>query len=228
LYRRIIEIASIARPSGFVLPGCAWWACGLSIRCCLTAHAAKVQESPVPTREDAASLKTGCSQEKNLMNKRLFARLVTLTAGAWLCMVAGSSGATMLTPGMACRSASASAIAQIAIAATPAGVSNVDSAVSRSVICPLARRSAVDGAYVTIEGTVNYGKPLTCTVYSHNYNGLQLASRSFVAPNSASTNLFDGYVSFGADEAPYYAALSAVCSLPPQGSGRIFSFSVSD
>lgn len=162
------------------------------------------------------------------MNKRLFTRPVLWAAGALLSIAAGSAGATMLTPGMACRSASGSSIAQITIAATPAGVSNVDSSISRSVICPLARRSAFDGAYVYIEGTVNYGRSLTCTVYSHNYNGQQLASRSFVAPNSAAINLFDGYVSFGADEAPYYAALSAVCSLPPQGSGRIFNFSVSD
>jgi hypothetical protein len=162
------------------------------------------------------------------MNKRLFAWPATLAAGAGLCIAAGSAGATMITPGMACRSASGSAMAQIRIAATPAGVSNVDPSVGRDVICPLARRSAFDGAYVYIEGTVTYGKPLTCTVYSHNYNGQQLASRSFVASNSSSTNLFDGYVSFSADEAPYYAALSAVCSLPPQGSGRIFNFSVSD
>lgn len=127
---------------------------------------------------------------------------------------------TIMTPAAACRPfGSPSAAASEANNATQGGNVNLDLNISRTIICPVVRNSDSDGVTVFVDGRSDaQDAPVSCILYSHNFDGTQLASKGFIERNRT----FDTAISLTAAEAPFFAYINVVCTLPSRSKGRIF------
>ena len=85
------------------------------------------------------------------------------------------------------------------------------------MICPINRLGDSDGVHVYVDGTTSNGAGVSCVLYSYNFDGTLRSTKGFV--EHAAT--FDHFVDFTEAEAPLYAYMNAVCSLPPKGFGSI-------
>jgi hypothetical protein len=144
-----------------------------------------------------------------------------LAAAAFASLGAASAvhAETIMTPASACRPFGApSAAALSANASNQRGTTNNELNLARSIICPVVRKSDSDGVTVFVDGeSKSDDAPVSCILYSFNFNGTQLASKGFIERN----RVFDTPLSLTAAEAPFFAYLNVVCSLPPL-QGTIF------
>jgi hypothetical protein len=111
--------------------------------------------------------------------------------------------------------------AQLALNRQAARLANSDTTNNYAVICPVIRYSDGGPATVYVDGAVDNGATVDCTLYSYDYNGRFLASRSFSESGPGYTRSFDNGLTLSEAEAPHYAFLSTVCWLPPQLKGRL-------
>lgn len=106
------------------------------------------------------------------------------------------------------------------IGSDQSGIYNADytTQLTRKVICPLARAAGTEGATVWVDGEASAEAAIGCIVYSHNYDGTLRASKGIVGNKKP----FDNAVQFDSSEAPYWARLSMVCSLPPMMKAKLY------
>lgn len=103
------------------------------------------------------------------------------------------------------------------------GTANHDSAVERSVICPVTRRTGSNGVTVWVEGGASFGATVSCTLSSR-YGGVFRGFKTF----STTASYFDTGMTMNATEAPYWTKLDVICKLPIQGRGRVVGLSLND
>jgi len=151
---------------------------------------------------------------------------VAAAASAFVGMPSLAHAGVLTTPGSACKvfGSSPSAAGLSAIGSTQAGTTNGDLQLSRSVICPVVRQGDQDGVTVYVDGQASEAAPVSCILYSYNYDGTLKASKGFVEKRAQ----FDRSVSLSAAEAPLYAYLNVVCSLPGLHRAKIFGVLTSD
>jgi hypothetical protein len=127
---------------------------------------------------------------------------------------------TVMTPAAACRPfGKPSAAALSANASNQRGTDNRDLNLARTIICPVVRNSDSDGVTVFVDGeSTADDAPISCLLYSHNFDGTELASKGFVERN----RIFDTPLALSAAEAPFFAYLNVVCTLPSLSRGTIF------
>lgn len=148
---------------------------------------------------------------------------VSLVAALATIGLAGQAQASGTIHGSVCKAYSNSAADQAAIFSGSTGTANHDAAVTRSVICPVARRTGSNGVTVWVEGSANNGNAVSCTLTSR-YGGVYRGSKSF----STTQSYFDQGMTMNATEAPYWAKLDLVCKLPPKANGTIVGISLND
>jgi len=121
--------------------------------------------------------------------------------------------------GTACKNYNAAQVADIDY--LPSGARNLNAS-SRYVICPVVRSttSASYGVNVYVDGFAAAGKTISCTLYSYDYNGAFLGSKSFP---TARTGVFDQYLSVAGH---YWSNASVLCLLPGSAGGIIYDVDV--
>jgi len=123
--------------------------------------------------------------------------------------------------GTICKNYNASQVTDIDYLAS--GTRNINAS-PRSIICPLVRApTSTNSAAVYVDGYHSGSQTTTCTLYSYNYNGTYLGSVSFTQTGSGA---FDRYLSLPAPQAPTYATLSVLCTIPGGGAGIIYDIDV--
>jgi hypothetical protein len=100
------------------------------------------------------------------------------------------------------------------------GVTNGDDAQSRMVICPVVRYADSPSATVYVDGFVNPGHSVICTLYSHDFDGTYKGSVAFSRNGSVTPGTFDEEMTI--PKATTYSYHSVVCGLPPNEQGGIF------
>lgn len=106
-----------------------------------------------------------------------------------------------------------------AINVTHEGVHNADT-VTRRVICPVPRYADSPSVTVYVDGFVNAGHQLDCTLYSHDFNGTFKGSAWFRRDGNVTPGVFDAELTI--PQATSYSYHSVVCSLPPGKQGGIY------
>lgn len=101
----------------------------------------------------------------------------------------------------------------------PHGVHNADT-VARKVICPVPRYADSPSLTVYVDGFVNAGYQLDCTLYSHNFDGAFKGSAWFRRDGNATPGTFDAELTIA--QATSFSYHSVVCTLPPSGQGGIY------
>jgi len=100
------------------------------------------------------------------------------------------------------------------------GVTNHDHTMTRSVICPVVRYSDSPSIKVYVDGFVNSGYSIGCTLYSHDFDGTYKGSTSFTRNGNVTPGTFD--VPLELPQATSFSYQSVVCSMPPYLQGGIF------
>jgi hypothetical protein len=101
------------------------------------------------------------------------------------------------------------------------GTANHHQQFSRPVICPVIWEAGSNGVTVWVEGRLSPGESMTCTLESR--DGSYLASKSATLTAAS----FEYAFTMDKNQAPWWADLSLICSLPPKGRGAINAVSVS-
>jgi hypothetical protein len=161
--------------------------------------------------------------KETLMNKRssLFsAALIAAFAGLGL---TGQAHASSTIHGSICKAYNNTLTDYQAIFSGSTGTANHDSVYSRNVICPITRRTGSNGVTVWIEGGASLGSKVSCTLTSR-YGGVYKGYASF----ESYASYFDQGMTLNAAQAPYWAKLDVICTLPVSGRGRISGISLND
>jgi hypothetical protein len=133
---------------------------------------------------------------------------------------AGFHPDALTTDGTQCRAyGKVTSLDLYAINVGPQGVHNADT-VARKVICPVPRYADGPSVTVYVDGFVNAGYQLDCTLYSHDFNGMFKGSAWFRRDGNVTPGTFDAELTI--PQATSYSYQSVVCSLPPGGQGGIY------
>lgn len=111
---------------------------------------------------------------------------------------------------------------QLAMDSQAARLTNNHATDDQAVICPVVRQTGGGGAVIYVDGAVDNGATVDCTLYSYDHKGSFMASKSFSRTGAGHTLVFDQLLTLSASEAPMSAYLSTVCWLPAQAKGRLF------
>ena len=147
--------------------------------------------------------------------------LVTVAAATMPVTASAAEPIVLSTHASACKPYGTPADAALAsIGSDQSGTYNADytTQIARKVICPLARAAGTDGATVWVDGEASAEAAISCIVYSYNFDGTLRASKGTLGNKKP----FDNAVQFDASEAPYWARLSMVCSLPPLMKAKLY------
>jgi hypothetical protein len=146
--------------------------------------------------------------------RSLFLSMLGTTAAVVISASAPVEAANINTSGTACQNYNAAEVVDIDYLAY--GVRNLNSSLFRYVICAVARSPLLAGATsgnFYVDATLAGNTKMTCTLFSHNFEGDQLDSKPVVMDNSSNPNLkdFDVPVTLALD---MYAYTSLLCPLP--------------
>lgn len=147
--------------------------------------------------------------------------LLTVAAATTPVTASAAEQIVLSTHAAACKPYGTPADAALAsIGSDQSGIYNADytTQITRKVICPLARAAGSDGATVWVDGEASAEAAIGCIVYSYNYDGTLRASKGTIGNKTP----FDNAVHFDSTEAPYWARLSLVCSLPPLHKAKLY------
>jgi hypothetical protein len=149
--------------------------------------------------------------------------VLTCAALAWSAPLPAHAVELISTPASMCKPYGQDDLdSQLAMDSQAARLANSHATATQAVICPVVRQTAVGGAIVYVDGAVDNGATLDCTLYSYDHEGSFIASKSFSKSGPGYTVSFDQRLQLEASEAPMSAYLSTVCWLPPQARGRLF------
>jgi len=141
--------------------------------------------------------------------QRFFLLLSALVPIAFCAMSANAANIT--THGGACRNFDPAGVSKLDYFTS--GVRNLSTTTPVNVICPVEREplpAGVANGIIYIDGANAGGTTTSCTVYSFDFTGTLLGTRSV----SSSASQYDMSVSFPAALLPQYAYVAAVCTLP--------------
>jgi hypothetical protein len=93
---------------------------------------------------------------------------------------------------------------------------------ARYVICPVVRSPSASNYVlnVYVDGNASVGKTISCTVYSYDYTGAFIGSKSFP---TARTGTFDVYLSVPGH---YWSTANVLCLLPSSAGGVLYDVDV--
>jgi len=135
--------------------------------------------------------------------------------------VTGAHATNANHSGTICKNYNASQVTDIDYLVS--GTRNLNAS-ARSIICPIVRApTSTNNAAVYIDFYHSGTQTTSCTLYSYNYNGTYMGSASFTQTGSG---YFDKYLSLPAGQAPYWANLAVLCTIPGGATGLLVDIDV--